>query len=72
MFTVPIGEWFRDRSLSVAARPADRQRHGPAPVRTAVVDAMVQAHREGRENRTRELRALAALALWAQQAQAQA
>jgi len=48
MFTVPIGEWFRDRQLSVAARPADRQRHGPAPVRTAVVDAMVQAHREGR------------------------
>ncbi len=68
MFTVPVGEWFRDRSYPwlrdlLAGSDILQRLFEPA-----VVDALLQAHREGRENRTRELRALAALVLWADQA----
>ena len=68
MFTVPIGEWFRDRSypwLRDLLAGSDMLQRLFEP---AQVDALLHAHREGRENRTRELRALAALALWAGQA----
>jgi asparagine synthase (glutamine-hydrolysing) len=63
MFTVPVGEWFRDRShawlRSVLASERLRTFFESAPI-----EAMLQAHRAGTSNHTRELRALAALALW--------
>jgi asparagine synthase (glutamine-hydrolysing) len=64
MFTVPVGEWFRNESygwLSGTLRSSEllRRLYRPEPV-----EAMLSAHREGRANHTRELRALAALALW--------
>jgi asparagine synthase (glutamine-hydrolysing) len=70
MFTVPVGEWFRDRSypwLRDLLAGSDMLQRLFEP---SAVDALLHAHREGRENRTRELRALAALALWAQDAPA--
>jgi asparagine synthase (glutamine-hydrolysing) len=64
MFTVPIGEWFRHEShgwlrQALAGSELLRRLFRPEPI-----EAMLDAHREGRANHTRELRALAALALW--------
>jgi asparagine synthase (glutamine-hydrolysing) len=64
MFTVPVGEWFRHEShgwlrQTLAGSELLRRLFRPEPI-----EAMLDAHREGRANHTRELRALAALALW--------
>jgi asparagine synthase (glutamine-hydrolysing) len=64
MFTVPIGEWFRHESHgwlreTLAGSELLRRLFRPEPI-----EAMLDAHRDGRANHTRELRALAALALW--------
>jgi asparagine synthase (glutamine-hydrolysing) len=64
MFTVPVGEWFRNEShawlrQTLAASPLLRELFEPAEV-----ERMLQQHRDGSANYTRELRALAALALW--------
>jgi asparagine synthase (glutamine-hydrolysing) len=70
MFTVPVGEWFRRESypwLAGLLRGSDLLAGLFRPER---IDALLEAHRDGRANHTRELRALAALALWADQAQA--
>ena len=64
MFTVPIGDWFRDELhgwLRQTLRGSELIAQMFEPV---VVAAMVDGHRDGRGNYTRELRALAALALW--------
>jgi asparagine synthase (glutamine-hydrolysing) len=64
MFTVPIGDWFRQNG-SVWLRSA---LHGSELVtrlfQPALLEAMLQCHAEGSANYTRELRALAALSLW--------
>lgn len=67
MFTVPIGEWFRDKShgwlrAALAASPLVQELFEPA-----VVERMLRDHRDGSANHTRELRALAAIALWDRQ-----
>ena len=65
MFTVPVGEWFRDtltpllRSMllsedSIAMRLFEN----------AEVTRMLQAHESGERNLTREIRALVALEKW--------
>ena len=64
MFTVPVGEWFRNEShewLRQTLRQSELLGELPAP---GPVEAMLSAHRDGTGNYTRELRALAALALW--------
>jgi len=64
MFTVPIGEWFRQDSypwLRDTLRGSELLRR---LLRPEPVEAMLAAHRAGTSNHTRELRALAALALW--------
>ncbi len=68
MFTVPIGEWFKDR-LAPAARAALL---GSDSITTTLFDQArmahyLDAHIAGAENRTREIRALMAIELWAQQ-----
>lgn len=66
MFTVPVGEWFRNESygwLSDTLGKSDLLRR---LFRSNVIDAMLAGHREGTANYTRELRALAALAIWAE------
>lgn len=66
MFTVPVGEWFRDRlgpfldAVLLSDRTAAREWFRPASVR-----GLIEEHRSGRVNRTRELRALIAVELWA-------
>ncbi len=65
MFTVPIGEWLKERAHSLASnvlfdrRTIDRGLFDPTPVRQ-----MLEAHRTGEANYTRELRAMLALELW--------
>jgi asparagine synthase (glutamine-hydrolysing) len=64
MFTVPVGEWFRNEShpwlrQTLAASALLQELFEPAEV-----ERMLQQHRDGSANHTRELRALAALALW--------
>ncbi|HEY8360309.1 MAG TPA: asparagine synthase (glutamine-hydrolyzing) [Ramlibacter sp.] len=66
MFTVPVGEWFRDESHPWLARllaGSDLVQRLFAP---PAVQGLLQRHRDGSANHTRELRALAALALWAE------
>ncbi|MBP9117579.1 MAG: hypothetical protein KBF58_05820, partial [Methyloversatilis sp.] len=66
MFTVPVGEWFRD-SLSgfveevlLGERTIGRGLFDPVVVRS-----LIDGHRGGKTDRTRELRALIAVELWA-------
>ncbi|HEX7900461.1 MAG TPA: asparagine synthase (glutamine-hydrolyzing) [Planctomycetota bacterium] len=65
MFTVPIGEWFRDRlrpfveKLLRSPRFLDRGLFDPGTVEDLMTD-----HFEKRANYTRELRALVAAELW--------
>lgn len=70
MFTVPIGDWFRDQSHGWLRTTLQGSDLLARLFRPAVIEAMLHAHRDGSANYTRELRALAALALWADQAQA--
>ncbi|MBU0604572.1 MAG: asparagine synthase (glutamine-hydrolyzing) [Gammaproteobacteria bacterium] len=66
MFTVPVGEWFRDRlsgfvdDILLGERTSDR-----ALFDRDVVAGMIAEHRFGQKDRTRELRALIAVELWA-------
>lgn len=65
MFTVPIGEWFKQGASHVSnqvlfdGRTIDR-----GIFDAGVVENMMSEHVAGRKNHTRELRALVALELW--------
>jgi asparagine synthase (glutamine-hydrolysing) len=64
MFTVPVGEWFRNESHAwlrqlLAGSGLLQELFAPAEV-----TRMLDQHRDGSANFTRELRALAAMALW--------
>lgn len=65
MFTVPIGEWFKDvlsgftRSLLHSDRFMERGLFEPA-----VVDQLLEEHESGRVDHTREIRLLLALEIW--------
>lgn len=65
MFTVPVGEWFRD---ALAGQCRDMLLNGRLEARgiidTTVVASMVAAHVAGRANFNRQLRALYSLELW--------
>ena len=66
MFTVPVGEWFRDtlapftEAVLLDARTVERGLFRPEVVRR-----MLDEHRSGHANHTREIRALIAMELWA-------
>ena len=68
MFTVPIGEWFKDR-LAPAARATllGSDSLTSTLFETGRMAQYIDAHVAGRENRTREIRALMAVELWAQE-----
>lgn len=66
MFTVPVGEWFRNESHPWLAGLLGDSALLQRLFRPEAVQGLLQRHREGSANHTRELRALAALALWAQ------
>jgi asparagine synthase (glutamine-hydrolysing) len=64
MFTVPVGEWFRQDSHAwLRSTLADSDLLNRLFQRPAII-GMLDRHRDGTANFTRELRALAALALW--------
>ncbi len=64
MFTVPIGEWFRHGSHAWLRATLGGSELLSTMFQRPVIEAMLDAHRDGTANYTRELRALAALALW--------
>jgi asparagine synthase (glutamine-hydrolysing) len=64
MFTVPVGEWFRNESHPWLRQVLADSRLLDELFAPAEIERMLVAHREGRANYTRELRALAAIALW--------
>ncbi len=66
MFTVPIGEWFKNESNEWLKQTLQKSELLTQYFRRQEVDLMFNSHRSGAANHTRELRALAALALWAQ------
>ncbi len=65
MFTVPIGEWFKDRlkplvqEVLLARRTLDRGLFDPA-----AITGLVERHLAGTANHTREIRALMAVEIW--------
>lgn len=68
MFTVPIGEWFKDRLAPVArATLLGNDSLTRSLFETGVMASYIDAHVAGTENRTREIRALMAIELWARE-----
>jgi asparagine synthase (glutamine-hydrolysing) len=65
MFTVPVGEWFKDsmsdeiKDLLISPRAVDRKLFDQKYVRRLIED-----HTSGKNNNTREIRALIAVELW--------
>ena len=66
MFTVPVGDWFRQGSYAWLRDTLQGSALIGQFFEPAVVASMLERHRTGDANFTRELRALAALALWGQ------
>lgn len=64
MFTVPVGEWFRNESHGWLTQVLGASALVQELFLPAEVDRMLRQHTDGSANYTRELRALAALALW--------
>jgi asparagine synthase (glutamine-hydrolysing) len=64
MFTVPVGEWFRNESHGWLRELLTNDGLVKELFEPAEVDRLLDQHRDGTANHTRELRALAALALW--------
>ena len=64
MFTVPVGDWFRDASYPWLKETLQKSELLKSVLLAPKVDLMLERHKNGSANYTRELRALAALALW--------
>lgn len=64
MFTVPVGDWFRHQQHLWLRQTLQGSEAIQTLFEPAVVNALLDQHRDGSANFTRELRALAALALW--------
>ncbi len=64
MFTVPIGDWFKGELHGWLRQTLGASEVVAQLFEPAVVNRMLDNHRDGRGNLTRELRALAAIALW--------
>ena len=68
MFTVPVGEWFRNESYPWLKQTLEGSELLKRLFRPEAITGLLERHREGSANHTRELRALAAIALWAERA----
>ena len=65
MFTVPVGEWFRNTLSSFTEEVLLDQRTTERDLfRPEVIREMLAAHQMGTSNYTRELRALISVELW--------
>ena len=69
MFTVPVGDWFKDASYPWLKETLQKSELLAKVFKAPSIDLMLESHLSGAANHTRELRALAALALWAEGAQ---
>ena len=68
MFTVPVGEWFRNESYPWLKQTLEGSELLKRLFRPEAITGLLERHRDGSANHTRELRALAAIALWAERA----
>jgi asparagine synthase (glutamine-hydrolysing) len=66
MFTVPVGDWFRNESHGWLSSTLESSELIGRLFDPAQIEGLLSRHRDGTANHTRELRALAALALWSQ------
>jgi asparagine synthase (glutamine-hydrolysing) len=66
MFTVPVGEWFRNESHAWLRHTLEGSALLQELFEPREIGRMLQQHRDGSANYTRELRALAAMALFFQ------
>ena len=64
MFTVPVGDWFKNASYAWLKDTLHNSELLAPVFIGSDIDLMLEKHRSGAGNYTRELRALAALALW--------
>lgn len=65
MFTVPVGEWFRQRLAGFCRDMLlDGRLEGRGIIDTRVAADMIDAHIAGTQNNTRQLRALISLEIW--------
>jgi asparagine synthase (glutamine-hydrolysing) len=64
MFTVPVGDWFKNELHDWLRNTLTGSEALHELFEPAVVTSMLNRHRDGSGNFTRELRAIAALALW--------
>jgi len=68
MFTVPVGDWFKNALHGWLRQTLQGNEVIDSLFDPGVVLSMLERHRHGTGNFTRELRALAALALWSREA----
>ncbi|SFZ78891.1 asparagine synthase (glutamine-hydrolyzing) [Chitinimonas taiwanensis] len=66
MFTVPVGEWFRQGKSAYVMEHVQRLLAKTDWFNPDVTSALLHNHRDGSQNNTRELRALVALSHWQQ------
>lgn len=64
MFTVPVGEWFRNERHDWLTQTLQGSDLMARLFRPQAIAGLLERHRVGSANHTRELRALAALAIW--------
>lgn len=65
MFTVPVGEWFKDRLRPLVEEVlSDPRTLGRGLFEPAQVRGLVERHLAGTANHTREIRALLAIEIW--------
>jgi asparagine synthase (glutamine-hydrolysing) len=67
MFTVPVGEWFRQGKANYCSQQLSRLDQLEDLIRLQEVGNILEDHIAGRKNNTREIRALISLSHWLQQ-----
>jgi asparagine synthase (glutamine-hydrolysing) len=64
MFTVPVGEWFRESKENYCRENIELIKLSDLALNDASLDKMLQDHCQGVSNKTRELRSIVSLAHW--------
>lgn len=64
MFTVPVGDWFRQEKSIYCSKQLDKLININELINTKKVNEILAKHTAGKENKTRELRALISLSHW--------
>jgi asparagine synthase (glutamine-hydrolysing) len=64
MFTVPVGEWFRDKKAKYCEQRISLLRNIDELIDVSQAERLLVAHTNGSQNYTREIRALISLTQW--------